>query len=620
MYLSEKLQIELQYYKRLHNHFEITLKEGRLSIQDVPDNVLYMLMSASSVMDTYEDTFFEAFVITDQHLTGKNEMLIDAYAFLETDNINEKHLHLFQYKIYADSKKSASPVEVYSFASAMNDFFVHPEVRGVEIQPVLEEIDKKVQSFLDQKKGNKIKVKCHYINNTTGIVGGNQVQFQNLLGKFEFDKQNWGFEIQVYGEQEIIDLVEEGKIRVGVETVEIITDQQNSYRYEDNARKKELGLPAKVIIGFCNVNELIRLQNKYHHNQLFAENVRLYLGNRTSVNKDIIKTITTDESNWFPYMNNGISIICDSLQLGSINAKKRVLPLELTNLQIINGCQTVNALYNAKYNELTKDNFKSSNLLIKIYQIDPTQQVFKQNVIRATNNQNAVKAYSLYANDAIQVEIQSVLKKLDYLYDRKGEGKGYEGNFITMLNATLAYYTIFIKKGDIVRDSARQSRAFKQEEYDKIFRIEVSEDEYEQTVQLLSVQLLLSALLLEKIREINIQRATQYLEKLPIIKKSNYFLITLYYHLYQDFFEKIVNKYMQFLQEEANMHKIRGLAIDEEFFKHIEDNFDSLVQRYQKVYDDIPSEKKLDIDNLLKSKEFSNTFRRMIDGIEPIKI
>lgn len=34
-----------------------------------------------------------------------------------------------------------------------------------------------------------------------------------------------------------------------------------------------------------NVNELIRLQNKYHHNQLYSENIRLYLGDRAAVEK-----------------------------------------------------------------------------------------------------------------------------------------------------------------------------------------------------------------------------------------------------------------------------------------------------------------------------------------------
>lgn len=81
-----------------------------------------------------------------------------------------------------------------------------------------------------------------------------------------------------------------------------------SYRLEDNSKRESLGLPKKVIVGMCNVNEFIRLQNKYHHNQLYAENIRLYLGDRGSVNKDIIadyykrrKSVVSLHEQWYQY-------------------------------------------------------------------------------------------------------------------------------------------------------------------------------------------------------------------------------------------------------------------------------------------------------------------------------
>ena len=44
---------------------------------------------------------------------------------------------------------------------------------------------------------------------------------------------------------------------------------------------------------------------------------------------------------------------------------------------------------------------------------------FKTNIIKATNNQNSVKSYSLVANDQIQIKISETLKKFNILYDRK---------------------------------------------------------------------------------------------------------------------------------------------------------------------------------------------------------
>jgi len=58
------------------------------------------------------------------------------------------------------------------------------------------------------------------------------------------------------------------------------------------------------------------------------------------------------------------------------------------NMQIINGCQTVNALYHAKYDAALKDKFQgNSNVLLRIYHIDPANQPFMEALIIATNSQ-----------------------------------------------------------------------------------------------------------------------------------------------------------------------------------------------------------------------------------------
>ena len=276
----------------------------------------------------------------------------------------------------------------------MNNVFVHPELMATEDlkNPVLKSIYEKVQDFLNGRRGRKVMIHCHFINNAQGINNSNRVAIEAVSNRFLSDKQHHNFKIQTYGLKEILDLAKYGKISVDKEVLEFEIDGSHAYRLEDNSSKSGIGLPKKVFVGICNVIEFINLQNKYHHNQLYAENIRLYLGDRASVNKDIIDTISSEESIWFPYMNNGISIICEKFDIGNVKNGKK-LPIELTDMQIINGCQTVNALYSAKYNEQTKDNFRASNVLVKIYQIAADQADFKMNVIRATNNQNAVKIF-----------------------------------------------------------------------------------------------------------------------------------------------------------------------------------------------------------------------------------
>lgn len=613
MYLSENIKLELDYFKKLHEHFSITVGTKRISVKDADEKIMYFLMSASYAMDIFEEGLFENFIITDMYLTNKQELLLDAYAFIETDSSNEKHLHLFQYKLYESKDNGASPVEVKNFASIMNDLFVHPELRaGTELSnPVFKEVDELVSHFISGRRNRKVKVKCHFITNAYGVSKTNKKVFEDLCGKFEYDKQQHGFDLQIYGEKEILELTRDGKLNVDKETIELLLDApQYSYRLEDNSKKLGVGLPDKVLIGICNVNELIRLQNKYHHNQLYSENIRLYLGDRAVVNKDIILTITSEESQWFSYMNNGISIICDQMVIGASNLKKGTLSVELTNLQIINGCQTVNALYSAKYDEDTKDKFKPSNILVKIYQIDPSQSRFKQNVIKATNNQNAVKTYSLLANDPIQIEIQKVLKKLNYLYDRKGESKQEpKAKVVSMVQAALAYRAVFEYGGQKLRARIGQSRVFQKEEYERIYKNEYLENEDD--LSNLSVRLLIGSIILNEIRDLINEHAEKYLRELPIIKKSSYYLSGLYYGDHKKECEKSIQDCLALLKEN-NPAKIKNTKIFADFITQIKSNFFALIKKYQTFYDGITLDK-TDIDNLLKAKDFGDAYIKYID-------
>ncbi|MFH0775892.1 MAG: AIPR family protein [bacterium] len=615
MYLSDDIKKELDYFRRLHEHYSVQVGEKQIFLKDADKKILYILMSASYAMDIFEDDFFENFILTDKQLTNKQELQIDAYAFIETDTSSEKHLHLFQYKLYDNNNHGVSPVEVKNFASIMNDLFVHPELRtDSELNnPVFKEIDDLISNFLKGRSNKKIKVKCHFITNAYGIHKTNKKIFTDLFGKFEYDKQHHGFGLQVYGEKEILELTMDGKIRIDKEIIEVLLDaQQNSYRLEDNSKKGGLGLPDKVLIGICNVHELIRLQNKYHHNQLYSENIRLYLGDRAAVNKDIIQTIISSESQWFPYMNNGISMICDRINIGMINPKKDTLPIELTNLQIINGCQTVNALYSARYGEDTWKNFKSSNILIRIYQIDPSQQRFKQSIIKATNNQNAIKTYSLFANDPIQIEIQNVLKKFDYLYDRKGESKQEAAkkrvNIVSMVQSALAYRAVFEFGGQKLRARIGQSRVFQKEEYERIYKNEYLENADE--LNKLSVKLLTSSLILNTVRDLINKQSGQYLQRLPVIKKSAYYLSGLYYAHNKKECEKFINECLELLRED-NPAKIKSSSLFAEFIEQIRTNFSESVNEYQKFYDGLGLDK-TDIDNLLKSSDFGKQYENLV--------
>lgn len=615
MYISEDLQQELDFFKRTNEHFEIEAGKSSTEVKNATNEILYMAMSASLVMDYSEDGFFENFVITDKSISGRSELQIDAYALIETESSKVKQLHIFQYKLYANDSKSASPVELLNFATFVNNNFVHPEfLEEPSDNEVVAEIKTKCDEFLKGRRDRRIIVYCHYINNATGIYRNNEKEINNVLARFNADRQLLGFSIQVYGVKEILELAREGKIQVGSESLELVNEGMYSYRLEDNSKRESLGLPKKVIVGMCNVNEFIRLQNKYHHNQLYAENIRLYLGDRGNVNKDIIATITSSESLWFPYMNNGISIICDSLAIGNTNAAKHVQTFTLENMQIINGCQTVNALYSAKYGENTRDNFRPANVMVRIYEINPSQTDFKMNIIKATNNQNSVKSYSLMANDPIQIRIAEVLKKFNIIYDRKGEGKNIQGNqmIISMVNVALAYRAVYLFMARSLRSGLGKSRVFQKAEYDKIFNGNLLEEGNEKQLDELCFKFIIANGILDAIREQIQQDNAKYLGKLPIFKKSTYYLAGYMYASRKTDFDTLQKNMTEVFQSD-NEQKLRGMNFPNKVTEIVRTYFDAMVTSFIAFYNNLKDIDKTDIDNLLKNKSFDEAYKKELE-------
>lgn len=615
MYISEDLQQELDFFKRTNEHFEIEAGKSSTEVKNATNEILYMAMSASLVMDYSEDGFFENFVITDKSISGRSELQIDAYALIETESSKVKQLHIFQYKLYANDSKSASPVELLNFATFVNNNFVHPEfLEKPSDNEVVAEIKTKCDEFLKGRRDRRIIVYCHYINNATGIYRNNEKEINNVLARFNADRQLLGFSIQVYGVKEILELVREGKIQVGSESLELVNEGMYSYRLEDNSKRESLGLPKKVIVGMCNVNEFIRLQNKYHHNQLYAENIRLYLGDRGNVNKDIIATITSSESLWFPYMNNGISIICDSLAIGNTNAAKHVQTFTLENMQIINGCQTVNALYSAKYGENTRDNFRPANVMVRIYEINPSQTDFKMNIIKATNNQNSVKSYSLMANDPIQIRIAEVLRKFNIIYDRKGEGKNIQGNqmIISMVNVALAYRAVYLFMARSLRSGLGKSRVFQKAEYDKIFNGNLLEEGNEKQLDELCFKFIIANGILDAIREQIQQDNAKYLGKLPIFKKSTYYLAGYMYASRKTDFDTLQKNMTEVFQSD-NEQKRRGMNFPNKVTEIVRTYFDAMITSFIAFYNNLKDIDKTDIDNLLKNKSFDEAYKKELE-------
>lgn len=140
---------------------------------------------------------------------------------------------------------------------------------------------------------------------------------------------------------------------------------------------------------------------------LFDSNVRDFLGFNT-VNQDIMETLKNNNSPDFWLLNNGITILATSA-----NVVGKTINIE--NVQIVNGLQTTETIY--RFFAEGNTDLSNRSILIKI--IVTSDDLIRDNIIKATNNQSAVKFYSLHATDKIQKDIEDILLKNGLYYERK---------------------------------------------------------------------------------------------------------------------------------------------------------------------------------------------------------
>ena len=195
-------------------------------------------------------------------------------------------------------------------------------------------------------------------------------------------------------------------------------------------RPEDYGIPWMVNLRFMMVNG-VDLQNMYKqavrkNYQLFEENIREYLGasREGSVNNGIVKTLldANDRENFF-YYNNGITIICEKIEetlrgantLSGASGQSNQYGFRLRNPQIINGCQTINSIYEALqrfpedklYNE-----FEKVFVLVKVYEFDNETKQEKpeldKHIVRYTNSQNSIddKAFASKRNYFLNLQIE----------------------------------------------------------------------------------------------------------------------------------------------------------------------------------------------------------------------
>lgn len=150
-----------------------------------------------------------------------------------------------------------------------------------------------------------------------------------------------------------------------------------------------------------------------HGTGLFEQNLRAPLG-ATVTNAEIGQTLTSDPTRFW-HLNNGITMICDSLTAKHDSAKapqSRPTTLTVTGASIVNGAQTVRAVARAMHDD--GEAAAHASLSIKVINTYEDRK-FGVQVSQAANRQNAIEQRDHIAlepvHQAIKANLRAELRK-----------------------------------------------------------------------------------------------------------------------------------------------------------------------------------------------------------------
>ncbi len=167
-----------------------------------------------------------------------------------------------------------------------------------------------------------------------------------------------------------------------------------------------------VLIAAVPLSECVKLPG-IKDGSLFQKNVRQSLGISNSVNKKIKKTIYSEKCPEFFFFHNGITAICNKMEITEDNSVK------FYGLNVVNGCQSLNTILSCS--EKVKSE-PEAYVLFRFYEIPQRDRA--DSISINTNTQSAVKARDLRSNDKRVLRMKKAFEQRysdGYFATKRGE-------------------------------------------------------------------------------------------------------------------------------------------------------------------------------------------------------
>jgi len=337
--------------------------------------------------------------ITDSITDGPNDRGVDGVFIDDRDDKNV--IHLFQFKHtpkFSKAKNHFPSSEIDKILSFCSDVLNENDGMKDTCNPALW---KKVQDIWAALERRDPSFCIHFCGNMRSMVETQQDRINTAVAEYG------SFSVFHHSLDSIVQMFLDKK-RAQIDATMQVVDKNYFERTDGNIRGLIATFEATEIINLiADPDDPTKVRP-----EAFNDNVRIYLTQKNNVNKKIFATALSDKNSEFWYLNNGITLTCDTF---SYQPGKRSPKIALTNVQIVNGGQTSNALFEAHRKE--PDKVQDVLVLGRIYETR-TRDITSE-IAEATNSQTPINTRDLHSNDEVQKKLEESFLDQGFFYERK---------------------------------------------------------------------------------------------------------------------------------------------------------------------------------------------------------
>ena len=333
-----------------------------------------------------------------------NDKGIDCFVWHE----DQKDLFLIQNKFYSDNS-------TISNGYIQNDFLT----RAIgALEKGTYSRSKELQDIFNAYHGSDDFSVHFYLYVTNNVCKTKQIE--DGIAKFNVDNAAKHYDARLFELDDIMEayykepLKEKKNFKYTLDTI----NDGTMLKVDNAAYKMTLALDARYVLLPVVTMYRMYVDAQKHKYSLFDENIREYLGANGATNKKIRNTLldSQDRSNFFFY-NNGVTMLVEDMTGATMKGGVKVF--DVSNPQIVNGCQTVSTIYDALSGldqQTLGTEFSNTFVMVKILKIPANNgslSALYRHIVEYNNSQNAI-------NDKNFIAVKDVFRHVQDEFEWRG--------------------------------------------------------------------------------------------------------------------------------------------------------------------------------------------------------